>query len=240
MDAKKIKHIALYSIPIAICVIFAIVPIFKAIGSMIGLDFLLYNEVLIAILQAVLAIGAVVAIFILKPKYSTLPRLCLLLSTPISLLNALCFASGEWGGSMICALIWCGCIFALYLKFVPDSVVKALSAIVSVLVLIVICVVYVWSLISGAISDVKVKSTYKSLDGTYIAEVRIEDSLLSSKSSIYIKRAEAEFGAFLGSYHAPEMLVFEGEAHEAETVMINWLDDETVVINGEAYKINVE
>jgi hypothetical protein len=36
------------------------------------------------------------------------------------------------------------------------------------------------------------------------------------------------------------MIVFEGEAHAAETIMINWLDDETIVINGDAYKINVE
>ncbi len=240
MDAKKIKNIALTAIPIAICVIFIIVPIFEAIGLMIGLDFSLYSETLIAILQTVVAIGATVAVFILKPKYSTLPRLCLLFAAPISLLNALSFANGDWGGSIICAVIWCGCILALYLKFVPDSVLKAMSAIVSVLVAIVFCVVFVWGLISGALSERKVEDSYESHNGTYVAEVCVEESLISSKTVIIVKRATPEFGAFFGSYSAPEMTVYEGEAHEAETALINWLDDETVIINGEAYRINVE
>ena len=240
MDAKQIKKIALTAIPIVLCVWFVIVPLYEAIGLLIGLDFSLYNEVLIAVLQTIFAIGATVAVFIFKPKYSKYLRMCLLLLFPISLLNALSFANGEWGGSIICALIWCGCIFSIYLKFVPDSVVKALSAIFSVLVAIAFCVVYVWSLVSGVLSDKTVEDSYESLNGSYVAEVIVEESLLGSKSLVIVKRATPEIGAFFGSYQAPEMKVYEGESHEAETIMINWLDDETVVINGNGYRVIVE
>lgn len=240
MDATKIKNIALRAVPTVLLVVFMILPVYELIGFLTELEFSLYSEKLIVILQAILAIGAVVALFIFKPKLELWEKACLLLTFPLSIVNAFTFVNGVWGGSIIFALISCGCIFAIYLKFLPDSVLKAISAIVSVLLTIVICIVFVWNLISGALTDRIPDDKYESLNGTFVAEVYIEESLISSKTVVVIKRTEPEFGAFFGSFHSPEMTIFEGEEHAAETIMINWLDDETVIINGEAYRINVE
>ncbi len=240
MDATKIKNIALRAIPIALLVVFAILPLYEFIGFMTELEFTLYSEKLIAILQAVIAIGAVVAVFIFKPRFEVWERICILFAFPLSIVNVFTFEDGEWYGSLIFAVISCGCIFAIYLKFLPDSVFKAISAIVAVLLTIVICIIFVWNLVSGAISERKLDDKYESLNNVFVAEVYIEESLISSKTVVVVKRTEPEFGAMLGSFSAPEMIAFEGEEHAAETIMINWLDDETVIINGEAYRIDVE
>ena len=240
MDATKIKNIALKAIPIALAVIFAILPFCELIGFLTELDFTLYSEKLIAILQALIAVGSVVAVFIFKPRLVSHERLCLLFAFPISIINVFTFIGGEWYGSLIFAVISCGCVFAIYLKFLPDSVLKAISAIIAVLLTIILCIVFVWNLVSGVISERKSEGKYESLNNVFVAEVYIEESLISSKTVVVVKPTEPEFGALIGCFKAPEMIAFEGEEYAAETVMINWLDDETVIINGEAYKINIE
>ncbi len=240
MDATKIKNIAMRAVPIALPVIFFLLPLCELVGFLTELDFTLYSEKLIAILQSVLAIGAVVAVFIFKPRFESPEKICLLLAFPLSIINAFTFVNGEWGGSLIFAVISCGCVFAIYLKFLPDSVLKAISAIVAVLLTIILCIVFVWNLVSGVISDRRLDDKYESLNNVFVAEVYVEESLISSKTVVVIRRTEPEFGAILGSFSAPEMIAFEGEKHAAETIMINWLDDETIIINGEAYKINAE
>lgn len=240
MDATKIKNIAMKAAPIATPMIFAILPLYELIGFLTELEFSLYSEKVIVILQALFAIGATVSVFIFKPKFAIGERSCLLLAFPLSILNVFSFIGGDWSGSIILAIISCGCVFAVYLRFLPDSVIKAITAIIAVLLAITVCIVFIWSLISGVWSERKLEDKYESLDKTYVAEVFVEESLISTKTVVVIRPAEAEFGAILGSFSAPEMIVFEGEAHAAETIMINWLDDETIVINGDAYKINVE
>ena len=240
MDAEKVKKIALRSIPIALLAVFIILPFLELIGFLTELDFTVYSEKVLSILQSLLAIGAVVAVYIFKPRFEFWEKLCLLAALPFVIINAFTFVNGEWGGAVIFALISCACVFVLYLKFLPDSVLKAISAIVSVLLAILLCIVFLWNLISGAISDRKLEDKYESLNNVFVAEVFIEESLISSKAVVVIRPVEPEFGALFGSFSAPEMVVLEGEAHIAETVMINWLDDETVVINGDAYKINIE
>ncbi|MBR5285826.1 MAG: hypothetical protein IKU30_02915 [Clostridia bacterium] len=240
MDVTKIKNIAMKVVPVAVLVFFMTLPLYELIGFLTELEFSLYSEKAISILQALLAIGAVVSVFIFKPRFVLYEKLCLLFAFPLSIINVFSFIDGEWGGAVILAIISCGCIFAIYLRFLPDSVAKAISAIVAVLLAIVVCIVFIWNLVSGVISDRKLDDKYESLNKTFVAEVFIEESLISTKTVVTVRPSEAEFGAIIGCFSAPEMIVFEGEAHAAETIMINWLDDETVIINGDAYKINIE
>ncbi len=240
MDVTKIKNIAMKVVPVAVLVFFMTLPLYELIGFLTELEFSLYSEKAISILQALLAIGAVVSVFIFKPRFVLYEKLCLLFAFPLSIINVFSFIDGEWGGAVILAIISCGCILAIYLRFLPDSVAKAISAIVAVLLAIVVCIVFIWNLVSGVISDRKLDDKYESLNKTFVAEVFIEESLISTKTVVTVRPSEAEFGAIIGSFSAPEMIVFEGEAHAAETIMINWLDDETVIINGDAYKINIE
>lgn len=237
----KARNTVLMIIPIALCAVFAIVPIFELIGLIKGLDFVLYSELAIVIVQTLLAVGATVALFILKPRYERTGRIFLMLGAPISLLNALCFANSERGSSIIFALICAGCIFALFLKFVPDSNLKATSAVFSVLITIAIVVVYLIGLVYGAfINKYTVSETFTSIEGNYVAELGTSESLMGTKTVVYVARAEAEFGAVLGSYWQKPVCIYEGEDYEVKTAVISWLDENTVIINDGEYKITEE
>lgn len=237
----KAKNAVMLSIPIILCVIFIIVPILRLIGLICDLDFVFYNEAAIVITQAVLAIGAAVALFVVKPKYSNTGRIFLILSAPISLLNALCFADAEWKLSIIFAVVWSGCIFASYLKFTPDSSFKAIAAVVSVLLAITLVVCFIVGIVYNAfVHSFAVYESIDSMHGTYRADLGTSENVLGTKTEIYINKNEPEFKVILGCFYVKPIQVFEGEDYEIKTVTIDWLDDSTVIINGDPYKVTEE
>lgn len=235
---EKTKNTIQLIIPIALCVIFVIFPIFELIALCTGLEFRIHGEAAFAIIFALFAIASTVFLFIFKPKYKRVGKILLTLAAPLSLLTSICFICGDWAASVIFALIWSGCVFALYIKLVPDSNFKAAAAVVSVLLAIAFVVIYLWGVIYSAfISKTEINSTYPSIDGYYQAELGTEKSLISTKTVIYISRTDAEFGVLLGSFWKKPLLVYEGEDYEVKTAQINWLDESTVIINGEEYAV---
>lgn len=225
------------AIPIVLCVLLLIVPIFELVGLINGLDFILNNEPAIVITQTVLIVGATVALFILKPEYERTGRIFLILLAPIALLNTLCFADCEWAYSVIFAVVWGGCAFAMYYRFVPDSNFKAASAVFSVLITVTFAALYLWNIIYVSfINERTVESTYSSMNGTYVAEVGTSKSLVGTKMTVYIAKADPESKNILGYYQAKPAKIYDGEEYEVKTAVISWLDDETVIINDEAYR----
>ncbi len=226
------------AIPIALCVIFLIVPLFELVGLLNGLDFNLYNEMVIGIVQTVLAVAALVGLLILKPEYGWTGIIFLMLALPISLLNAMCFVGGSWVGSIFLAIIWCGCILTLYIRFVPDNAFKAMSAVLSVLITVAIVVIYLWGLVSGFMGSDTVEETIPSPNGKYVLEITTEESLLSSKMAVKVRLASPVSGALLGDYSADAVTVYEGEPHEADTAKIEWKNESTIVIDGNEYVVS--
>ena len=227
----------LVTIPIILCVLFIIVPVFEVIGLTNGLDFVLENEILTVSIQAFFAITALVILFITKPEYNRTGRTFLMLLTPISLFNTLCFVDSSWSYSILIAVISFACVFTLYIKFVPDSRIKATSAAFSVLIAIGIAVIYLWNLFSGIVVKQETVTTLDSPMGTYTAFVYSEESPLSSASTFGIKKNLPEIEAFIGNYFKKQTTIYEGEAYEAKTAKVSWIDDTTFVINEKEYKI---
>lgn len=237
MNAKTKKIIEL-TVPIVLCTLFAIFPVLELIGLCTGLEFRIHGEAAFAVIFAVLSVSATVFFFIFKPSFSRTGRIFLTFAAPLSLLTAISFVCAEWGASVIFALVWLGCVFALYIKFLPDSNGKAITAAVSVLLAIALVVIYLWGIIYGAfVSKTEITSTFPSIDGYYQAELGTEKSVLSTKTVIYVSRTEAEFGALFGSFWQESKLIYEGEEYEVKLAQINWLNETTVVINGEEYYI---
>lgn len=237
----KAKNIISLILPIVLCVVFLVVPVFELVGLIKGLDFQLRSEKLTVIIQAVLALGSMIALLIIKPEYGNTGRIFLMLAMPLSLLDALCFTNSDWALSILFAVVWCVCAFVLYYKFVPDSGFKAFSAVVSVLAAVAVVVLYLWSIIYGSfIHKFTVTESLNSMDGTYTAELGTSESLFSTSASVYVKKAEPEINAFLGYYSAEPMLAYEGEDYEIKTIILSWLDDETLIINDTEYKVVTE
>ncbi len=225
------------AIPIVLCVLLLIVPIFELVGLVNGVDFFLHNEIVMVIIQTVLTGGAAVALFIIKPEYEKTGRIFIILLAPISLINALCFADCEWGYSIIFAVVWSACAFAMYYKFVPDSGFKATSAVFSVLLAVALVVLYAWNMIYGSLINKRtIEETYPSMDGTYIAEAGTSKSLIGTKTTVYITKADPAADSFIGYYQVKPVKIYEGEEYEIKTASISWLDDSTVIVNDQAYR----
>lgn len=229
--------IATIVIPVVLCVLLLILPVFELVGLINGLEFVLFNETAVVITQTVLCVGSAVAIFILKPEYERTGRIFWMLALPVSLLNALCFADRSML-SVILAVIWSAAVFAVYIKFVPDSGFKATSAVFSVLAAVAFAVIFiVFGIFEPIVNERTVNSSLASPAGTYSAETVTVKTPLSEKMNLDIRKTEPEMNAVLGAYYKKTVTVYEGESYETQTAKISWKDDSTVVVNGTEYPV---
>ncbi len=229
-------------ITIVLCVLFIILPIFEFIAWVGDINFTLYSELVIPIIQTVIAVGSAIAVFIMRPEFGIAEKIFANLLTPIALLNALCFIDCNSIVPIILAIVCCGALFAIYIKFVPDGFFKATSAVFSVLLSVAFVVGY---LVIGVLGDVvterSVTETIESGDGTYVAEISLANSILiGEEMEVRVYPAEPKVRAFIGSYTYDPISVYTGQPHETQTATVEWKDDSTLVINGEEHKISFE
>ena len=230
--------IASLVIPIVLCLLMIIVPIFELVAFNNDLDFALYNETAMVITQAVLCFGSMIAILIMRPSYDWLGSIFWILLAPIGLLNALCFVVSEWEYSLIVAAIWVCSILAIYIKFIPDSIVKAASAVVSILTFITIVVVLlVFRLFLPQALPDEVRAEIGSPNGEYVADVMLSKSLTGEKTKIEVRKLNPDTRAVFGAYTKKPVKVYEGESHEIQTAAIAWKDDSTIIVNGNEYAV---
>jgi hypothetical protein len=178
---------AILALPIALCVIFALYPILEIIALFIKPEFLLYSELVFAVVQAVLAAGALGTVIYFKLDFDKLGQAFGIWALPLSMLNALCFIINGLSISWIFALISAGCVFYIYLKFIPDSTQRAVSAVFSVLLAFVLGFSMIWNLIYPIFSSKTVIREIESNNGEYIAVLGTSKSLFGTKTVIEIK-----------------------------------------------------
>ena len=226
--------IAMLIIPIVLFVLMSIVPIFELIGLFTGLDFVIYNEPLIVITQVSLIFASMIAFLIINPELKRAARILLIWLLPLSLVNALSFAGGEWGLSFLFAIVWSVCSLVMYLKLVPDGVFKAISAVLSVLLAVTFVVLF---LIKGVFQplmvDKTITETQASPNGEYVAEEIAVDGIFSDKMQIVVRKSEPAAKAVLGKYEEKSIVIYEGEFHETEISKFSWKDNSTIIVNGE-------
>lgn len=229
--------IACLVIPIVLCVILLIVPVFELVALVNNLDFSLYNELVMPIIQASLAVGGVIALCVMKPEYGRTGKIFGNLLTPIALLNALCFVDCQSFVTVLLAAVWvCGC-FAIYLKFVTDSFFKATSAVFSVLLTIAFVSLYLVVNVLGNVANERtVSEKIDSPNRALYAEIAAVDALFGEKMEVTVCDAQPA-GAFLGSYTYKPQTVYEGEPHETQTADVVWFDNDTLLINGTEYNV---
>ena len=233
--------ITMLVIPIVLFLIMAIIPIFELIGLILGLDFVIYNEPAVVITQAVLVFATMIAFLIINPELKRSARIFLIWLLPVSLLNALSFAGGQWGLSFIFAIVWSVCALILYLKFVPDGVFKAISAVCSVLISVVFVILFlIYSVFQPLTVDKTVTETQSSPNGEFIAEEIAVDGVFSDKMQLTVRRSEPVAKAVLGRYEEKAIVIYEGEAHETEVSKFSWKDDSVIIINDNEYGVSFD
>ncbi len=231
------------AINIVLCVIFCIVPILELVGAFVETEFLLYSELVVSIVQAILSGGALFAYFYLKPRHlDELEQAFGIWALPISMLNAFCFIVSGLSFAWIGAIAASVCVFLIYLKFIKDSTQRAVAAVVSVILCFAIGFVTVWNLALPIFSSKKVLLEIESNDGEYIAELATTKSLFGKKTVIDIRRSEPETNLLIGGYFKEEKRVYEGEEYVALNAKISWseVNDDMIIVNGTEISIDFE
>lgn len=238
MNVKK----AIVALPITLCVIFAIYPILEIIALFIKPEFLLYSETVFTVVQAVIAALSLGAVIYFKLEFDELGQSFGIWALPLSMLNAFCIIINGLSICWIFALISAGCVFFIYLKFIPDSTQRAVSAVFAVLLAFVLGFAMIWNLVLPIFSSKTVLREIESNDGQYIAVLGTSKSLFGTKTIIEIKKADPEAGLIIGGYFKKPTIVFEGEEYVALNAKIAWdeLNDEILIVNGTAINVFVE
>ncbi len=231
--------VAMLLIPIILFIAMLILPVFELVGLILGLDFVLFSEPAVVITQAVLIFAAMIAFLIINPEFGRTERILFIWLLPLSLLNALSFTGAEWGLSVVFAIVWAVCCLVMYIKFVPDGVFKAISAVCSILIAVAFVVMYlIFSVFQPITVDKTVTETQESPSGEYIAEEIAVDGIFSDKMQIIVKKANPVANAVLGCYEDKSIVIYEGEFHETEVSKFSWKDDSTIIINDEEYPVS--
>ena len=233
---------AFLALPIALCVIFAIYPILEIIALFIKPEFLLYSKLIFTIVQAVLSAGALAAVIYFKPKFDILGQSFGIWALPISMLNAFCIIIDGLSICWIFALVSAGCVFYIYLKFIPDSTQRAVSAVFAVLLAFALGFLMIWNLVLPIFSSKTVLREIESEDGKYIAVLGTSKSILGTKTVIDVKLSDPEVGLIIGGYFKKPINVFEGEEYVALNAKISWdeMHDDVLIVNGTAITISFD
>ena len=234
----KTKSIIFTSLSAILLIWFAILPICTLIGLFKGLDFSLNNELAFAIVSTVFAVGSVVAYFIVKPELNIASDILTTLLLPFVIANPVCLARPEKLASLILMIVCGGCIFAIYLKFIDDSTLKAASAVISVLLTIALAVLIIWGIVQSRVICVRTEqSELKSPNKEFVAVVCTEKGLFDTKTVVYVRKADPVGSAPFGSYRIRDMLVYEGEEYEYRAMYLAWLDESTVIVQDKGYSV---
>ncbi len=108
-------------------------------------------------------------------------------------------------------------------------------ATITLLVIIVLAVVYIFALVFGEISDSTVIKTIESPNGNYYAEVIESDQgALGGNTLVYVYK---DIDIFNKNLKIRCKKLYQGSWGEFKNMNIHWKNDECIVINSVEYKI---
>lgn len=153
----------------------------------------------------------------------------------------ICLLSGLT--SIICLL----CLFFRYRFCIPLKIIFGLiSAVLMVIWFLATCfgalvvVVGIFESVFGEFGKTSVVKQVPSPNQNYIAEVvDVDQGALGGDTLVNIKKSGKEISVLLGKLVPDEENVYEGNWGEFETMVIEWKDNHTLVIDGKEYTVDL-
>ena len=231
---------------ILVC-LYMFLPIAKLYAVLKGYEMALHGALAIAFVMAGLSLLVSVGLFVWQEKMTS--KVDQILSASSALLFPLAFL--HWaifiplcGWSIVCIVIavLCLVLFAVLLfRNVQPAPMKIASGFVALLVSLPVSL---WVLIAPVVGDFGLSDLVVEIgspESSYVAQVRYENMAMFGSSTyvkVYYKRSDKEL-LFL-SFNKTPMKITGDWGERRDSVEIEWLDDETLLINGKAYSIAEE
>lgn len=238
------------AIPGVLAVIYYIIPLLYFIAVVTGRYLEFYSPVFMAVLISLQSVAAAVVMLVFKVEYNGANGAVLSIVLFLSAVTQFYFVRhaitvyGEYNTltSAIIMLFGTASVIVMFVKCVDDSVFKAIVGVVTVIFTMLAVGLSIYFIISASLfGEDKISDGPLSPNGAYAVEITHRDSGLTTEGGTYVNvrrtdESRAPFGVFK---YKPER-IYSGGRLEYERMTIDWLDDETLVINGRPYSLNVE
>lgn len=226
--------------PMILCILYAFFPIFRIIGAVCGYDFILRNYPVSMVALTVVSIIAAVLLLSLKISLNKVQTVFSVLLPPLSAVNGLFFVlDSGWGFTILFALICYGCSIVILVKFAHHSALKIISAVLSVLLILLLLFS---TLIQFIFKDFGLKTVVKSVaspQNTYVTEVIDSDQgALGGATIVNVWSNGKGIDLFFCKFSKSPVCVYTGDWGEFKDMQISWKDEHTLIINTREYYIN--
>lgn len=213
-------------------------PVCEIIGLVLGLTFTLHRFMLFVTVSAVIMLVCTIVLCIWKPRESRFSKVCFMLLMPISLLNGLCWFGGVTYPLALLALGNFCCAVVLHYQYAGAW--GCLSTVVTFLLGIYVAGICMLLLILACeMPEKTVIAEYHSPEGTYTAQVIVNDGGgRGADTQVDIYDHSRDFDVWIGQFRLPEEKIYSGDWMEYETMVVQWLDDRTLMIDDEIYEMD--
>lgn len=217
--------------------LYTAVPVCSLIAILTGYEFSMRSYIAYAaVLTAVAVAAAILAIKNKDTDIGAVNRAFAALVLPASLLNGLCYiVLSERKIVILCMAVCSLCAVVYTRKYVKSDIVKLLSSAASAIIAVLLSLVSVLCFIIGGFFLNRVVESKPSPGGLYVAQV-IESDQGALGGDTFVRVYDVkDFYFFKFSRMIKE--VYSGDWMDYENIAVYWQDDNTVVVNGSACKI---
>lgn len=231
---------------ILVC-LYLLLPIAKLYAALNGYEMALRGVLEITIVLAVLSLWVTVGLLVWQEKMtSKVDRVLSVFSTllfPFAFLHwAIFLPLSDWNLVSIIVAVLCLLCFAVLLFRSVQPVPMRVFA--GILALVVSLPVSLWVMIAPVFGDFglsEVQMQASSPEGSYVAQVVYENwGVFGSDTYIKIISEKSDKDLFCLSFIKSPVRFTGNWGDKKETVLIEWQDDETLLINGKARSVKEE
>lgn len=207
-----------------------ILPLCQVLAVILGLDFALHSVILYAAVSTGLSLAAAAVLVIGKYPRSWV---CLLI-LPAALVNSFCWLHGGAGAAVL-ALVNVLCAGVVVFRCAGRG--KAAALILCVPLMLFGVLGGMLRLSFGNLSQERVVRELQSPMAGYTALI-IDSNQGAMGGNTYVEVRDGFcLDLLIGSFTHPPERIYTGGWGEAEEMDIRWLDEQTLVINGEQYSV---
>lgn len=210
-------------------------PVCELVSLLAELDFTLYDARLYALVCTVSTIAVTVTLLLCELA-PTRPRNGIyLLILPMSIINGLCWGAFRTAWAAALALVDVGFVAIVFYRRAGSG-----RILVSMLCLLLgMFAAWIGSLVHfiGGMTHDTVVWELTSPQGSYTAQI-IDNSQGAMGGATYVDVQDhrGDVDLLVGRFSRREIRIYSGKTGEYQDLQIEWLDEQTLIINGERYR----
>lgn len=221
-------------IPSILCAVFALMGL---LALEPGCSVELYNADAAGIVWTLIMLAAVIALFVKRPKLGRFQRICCAVMPFLSILNLYIPLNGNSPLGFLLVFINGMMAVIVALWFVRPVWIKVIAAVLMIPVLAVLGMLAFFGIILYDFGATEIVRTIPSPDETMIAEVISIDEGALGGSTVVDVRGTLDVNLGFARLRSVPQRVYLGDWGEFEEMTVEWIDADTLMIDGVEYGI---